>query len=82
MANFVKNALSEEEKSIELPYKLRVLKSYEIIDGCCEANDLIRFRLPLRGAASQMITPTLLNAFKKFSVRFFIRAVINVAQLE
>jgi len=57
------------------PYKLRVLKEHQIIDGCCEPGDFVHFRIPLRGALARFITPTCKNVFNKFSVRFFIRVV-------
>ena len=60
-------------------YKLRVLKDYQIIDGCCEEGDIIDYRLPLRGASGQYLTPTAKNVYNKFSVRFFIRVVMSVA---
>lgn len=64
-----------------MPYKLRVLRSYQVLDGCCEQCDLMKFRLPLRGACSQLLTPTLINAMNKFSVRWFLRICINMAPL-
>ena len=48
------------------------------MDGCCEKGDFIDFRLPLRGACSQYLTPTVKNVFNKFTVRFYIRIVIKL----
>lgn len=60
------------------PYKLRVLKEHQIMDGCCEKGDSIDFRIPLRGAHSKFLTPTVKNVFNKFSVRFFLRVVVKI----
>ncbi len=43
------------------------------MDGCCDEGDTIDFRLPLRGASSRFLGPTVKNVYNKFSVRFFIR---------
>ena len=61
-----------------LPYRLRVVKDFQIMDGCCEEGDTIDFRLPLRAACSRYLCPTVKNVYNKFSVRFFVRVVIFV----
>ena len=60
-------------------YKLRILKNYQIVDGCIEQDDTIDFRIPLRGACGQYLTPTAKNVYNKFSVRFFVKVVMSVA---
>ena len=60
------------------PYKLRVLKEHQIMDGCCDKGDSVDFRIPLRGAHSKFLTPTVKNVFNKFSVRFFLRVVVKI----
>ena len=60
------------------PYKLRVIRDYQIMDGCCDEGDTVDFRMPLRGAASQYLCPTVKNVQNKFSVRFFIRLTLFV----
>ena len=60
------------------PYKLRVIKDFQVMDGCCDEGDTIDFRLPLRGASCQYLCPTIKNVYNKFSVRFFIRFVLFV----
>lgn len=62
------------------PYKLRILKQHEIVDGCC-ADDVIDFRIPLRGACRPYLCSSVTNVFNKFSVRFFVRAVIVTEQV-
>ena len=59
-------------------YKLRILKDYQVVDGCCEQDDIIDFRIPLRGACGPYLTPTAKNIYNKFSVRFFVRVVMLV----
>ena len=49
-------------------------------DGCC-ADEVIDFRIPLRGACRPYLCPTVTNVFNKFSVRFFLRAVIVTEQV-
>lgn len=51
------------------------------MDGCCEKGDFIDFRIPLRGACSKYLTPTVKNVFNKFSVRFYLRLVIKVTTI-
>lgn len=60
------------------PYKLRVLREHQIIDGCCSEGDFVNFRIPLRGAHARYMTPTVKNVYNKFSVRFFVRLVIYI----
>lgn len=60
------------------PYRIRVLKDYQIMDGCCDEGDTIDFRMALRGACAQYLCPTVKNIYNKFSVRFFIRVVFSV----
>ena len=60
------------------PYRIRVLKDYQIMDGCCDEGDTIDFRMSLRGACAQYLCPTVKNIYNKFSVRFFIRVVFSV----
>lgn len=60
------------------PYRIRILKDYQIMDGCCDEGDTIDFRVALRGACSQYLCPTVKNIYNKFSVRFFIRVVFYV----
>ena len=60
-------------------YKLRILKNYQIVDGCIEQDDTIDFRIPLRAACGQYLTPTAKNVYNKFSVRFFVKVVMSVA---
>ena len=60
---------------------MRVLKEYEIVDGCCEEGDIVDFRIPLRGACCKYVTPSVKNVFNKFSVRFFVRIVLQTAAL-
>ena len=48
------------------------------MDGCCDEGDTIDFRLPLRGACSRYLAPTVKNVYNKFSVRFFIRFIFFV----
>lgn len=48
------------------------------MDGCCDEGDTIDFRLPLRGAQSKFLCPSVRNVYNKFSVRFFIRFVLFV----
>ena len=45
-------AFSEQMQGGAQPYTLRVIKDYQIMDGCCDEGDTIDFRLPLRGASS------------------------------
>ena len=58
-----------------------MLKDFQVIDGCCEMGETIDFRLPLRGAASKLLTPTVKNVQNKFSVRFFVRIVLQTTAL-
>ena len=51
-----------------------------MVDGCCEEGDIIDFRLPLRAACGKYLTPTAKNIYNKFSVRFFLKIVLVVAQ--
>jgi hypothetical protein len=60
------------------PYKCRVVKDFQIMDGCCDEGDTIDFRLPLRGASGRFLGPTVKNVYNKFSVRFFIRLIFFV----
>ena len=60
------------------PYKLRIVKDYQIMDGCCDEGDTINFRLPLRGASCKLLCPSVKNVYNKFSVRFFIRLVLFI----
>ena len=60
------------------PYRLRVIKDFQVMDGCCDEGDTIDFRMALRGAASQYLCPTVKNVYNKFSVRFFVRLVLEV----
>lgn len=60
-------------------YKLRVLKDFQVIDGCCEEDDTVDFRMPLKGACGQYLSPSVRNVYNKFSVRFFLRIVFTVA---
>lgn len=39
------------------------------------------FRLPLRGACSPYLTPTAKNVFNKFSVRYFVRLVLETFEV-
>ena len=55
------------------PYKLRCVRDFQIMDGCCDEGDTIDFRMPLRGAATQYLCPTAKNVQNKFTVKFFIR---------
>jgi len=48
------------------------------MDGCCEVNDSINFRIPLRGLHMKYLTPTVKNVFNKFSVKFFLRIVVRI----
>ena len=48
------------------------------MDGCCEKDDSVDFRIPLRGSHSQFLSPTIKNVYNKFSVRFFLRIVIKI----
>jgi hypothetical protein len=57
---------------------MRVIKDFQVMDGCCAEGDTIDFRLPLRGACCRYLTPTVKNIYNKFSVRFFIRIVFFV----
>jgi hypothetical protein len=52
-----------------------VLKSYEVIDGCPQSEDIIPFRLPLRGV--KYLTPTLKNVMNKFSVRYYLKCILT-----
>ena len=61
-----------------LPYRLRTIKDFQVMDGCCDEGDTIDFRLPLRAACSRHLCPTVKNVYNKFSVRFFVRLVIFV----
>ena len=70
--------LDQMQNNVQL-YKLRILKDYQIVDGCCEQDDTVDFRLPLRGANGNYLTPTAKNVYNKFSVRFFVRIVMSVA---
>lgn len=60
------------------PYKCRVIKDFQVMDGCCDEGDTIDFRLPLRGACCRYLGPTVKNVYNKFSVRYFIRFVFFV----
>lgn len=60
------------------PYKLRVIKDFQIMDGCCDEGDTIDFRIPLRGASCRFLCPTVKNVYNKYSVRFFIRFVLFI----
>ena len=51
------------------------------MDGLPEANDFLKFRLPLRGARCHL-SPTLINAFNKFSVRFYVRLAFKTVSME
>ena len=51
------------------------------MDGCQEEGDIVDFRLPLRAASSQYITPTVKNVCNKFSMRYFLRIVLKTASL-
>ena len=45
-----------------------------------DKNDVVDFRLPLRGAGAPFLTPTARNVFNRFSTRFFLRVVIQVEE--
>jgi hypothetical protein len=51
------------------------MKEYEVCDGFC-LNDKVKFRIPLRGMAPQKMSPTKINVFNKFSVRYFVRVKV------
>lgn len=63
------------------PYRLRVLKQHEVVDGC-SVGDLVGYRIPLRGACKPYLCPTVTNVFNKFSVRFFVRVVVVTERIE
>ena len=63
----------------DLPYKMRILKQFEVCDGCV-AYETIYFRFPLRGACSPYLCSTKTNVFNKFSVRYIVRLVIEVVR--
>ena len=50
-----------------------------MLDECSEKGDIIDFRLPLRGAP--FLTRTAKNVFNKFSVRFFVKIVLETQQI-
>lgn len=54
---------------------MRVLKDFEMCDGL-SLNEKVKFRFPLRGCCSNLLSPTKLNVFNKFSVRYFVRVKI------
>ena len=62
-------------------YLLRVLKDFQVVDGCQEEGDTVDFRLPLRAASSGHITPTVKNVCNKFSMRYFVRIVLKTSAL-
>jgi hypothetical protein len=51
-----------------------------VVDGSC-ADEVIDFRIPLRGMCRPHICPSVTNVFNKFSVRFFVRAVVVTEQV-
>jgi vacuolar protein sorting-associated protein 26 len=65
---------------MDLPYEVKSIKSYEIIDGCPAAGDNIYFRFPLRGVMN--LTPTLKNIFNKFSVRYYLKLMVLTEEKE
>lgn len=71
-------AFVDQMNSGAQPYKCRVVKDFQIMDGCCDEGDTIDFRLPLRGACCRYLGPTVKNVYNKFSVRYFIRLVFFV----
>ena len=60
---------------------MRIIKDYQIVDGCQEEGDVVDFRLPLRAASSQYISPTVKNVCNKFSMRYFLRIVLKTDAL-
>ena len=54
---------------------MRILKDFEMCDGL-SLNEKVKFRFPLRGLSSNYLSPTKLNVFNKFSVRYFVRVKI------
>jgi hypothetical protein len=53
------------------------MKQFEICDGFV-LGDKISFRLPLRGLAAPYLSPTKLNVFNKFSVKYFVQLKVIV----
>jgi hypothetical protein len=58
-----------------VPYRARVLKDLEVCDGLT-LKEKVKFRLPLRGCCSKYLTPSKLNVFNKFSVRYYVRVKV------
>ena len=56
----------------------RTLKRIEVIDGCPSKEDRINFRIPLKGIKN--ISPTLKNVFNKFSVRYYLKVVVQMKE--
>jgi hypothetical protein len=54
---------------------VRVICHHEIVDSCPVKDDIIAFRIPLRGLPN--LTPTLKNIFNKFSVRYYLKCVLT-----
>ena len=67
--------ISAVGNTTHLGYQLRTMKKYEVIDGCPTSSDIIPFRFPLRGIVN--LSPTLKNVMNKFSVRYYIKCIVN-----
>jgi hypothetical protein len=61
--------------NVNQPYQVRALSQYEIVDSCPAKDDIVPFRIPLRGLPN--LTPTLKNVFNKFSVRYYLKCVLT-----
>jgi len=58
----------------KLPQTSRVVKSFELTDGCPGKGESIPFRMSLRG--TPLLTPTMKNIHNRFNVRYFVRLVV------
>lgn len=56
-----------------------MLAEHELCDGCV-LGERIRFRIPLRGLASPYLSPTKINVFNKFSVKYFVQVKIILSR--
>ena len=56
---------------------MRVLTEYEVSDGFM-VSEKVKFRIPLRGLCTPYLSPTFVNVFNKFTVRYYARLVLKV----
>ncbi len=66
---------STGHQTAEHPKSSRVIKSLEIVDGCGERGDVIKWRMSVRGTAG--LGPTLKNVENRFNVKYSLRLVVR-----